>query len=78
MVWANIDIPTRTFTIHGDAECGRMLERGAIPLKRLDKPSEFFWFKRKQSFRVLNQATDSHAQLNSLFFYSLPLRFSTF
>ena len=37
MVWANIDIPTKSFTIHRDAGCRHVFEKGETPLKGLDE-----------------------------------------
>lgn len=37
MIWANIDIPTKSFTIHHDAGCRHVFERGETPLKGLDE-----------------------------------------
>lgn len=33
MVWANVDIPTKSFTIHRDAGCRHVFQKGETPFK---------------------------------------------
>jgi len=67
MVWANIDIPTRTFTIHRDAGCRHVFEKGETPLKGLGElkrdggwiqfekflQAHEFWFENFGGFKLV-------------------------
>ena len=37
MAWANIDIPTKSFTIHRDEGCRHVFEKDETPLKGLEE-----------------------------------------